>query len=77
MIHGIACEVNMSFVASLNPEELRKVPRFCHVPRKLVLPSLKWATDNGAMIALAAFDYLDAGIDPGTQPISRIPLTEW
>lgn len=44
---------------------------------ELVLPSLKWATDNGAMIALAAFDYLDAGIDPGTQPISRIPLTEW
>ncbi len=44
---------------------------------ELVLPSMKWATDNGAMIALAAFDYLDAGKDPGTQPISRIPLSEW
>lgn len=44
---------------------------------ELVLPSMRWATDNGAMIALAAFDYLDAGINPGTQPISRIPLTEW
>ena len=43
----------------------------------LVLPSMRWATDNGAMIALAAFDYLDAGKNPGTQPISRIPLTEW
>jgi N6-L-threonylcarbamoyladenine synthase len=44
---------------------------------ELVLPSMRWATDNGAMIALAAFDYLDAGKNPGTQPISRIPLTEW
>jgi N6-L-threonylcarbamoyladenine synthase len=44
---------------------------------ELVLPSMKWATDNGAMIALAAFDYLDAGQEPGTQPISRLPLSDW
>jgi N6-L-threonylcarbamoyladenine synthase len=29
---------------------------------KLCLPPLKWSTDNAAMIALAAFDYLRLGI---------------
>lgn len=30
---------------------------------KLCLPPLKWSTDNAAMIALAAFDYLNLGVD--------------
>lgn len=44
---------------------------------KLNLPPLKWATDNGAMIALAGWDYLkkDKIIPPN--PIARIPIYEY
>lgn len=34
----------------------------------LCLPPLKWATDNAAMIALAAWDYVDHGLMPDLQP---------
>lgn len=34
----------------------------------LCLPPLKWATDNAAMIALAAWDYVDHGLTPDLQP---------
>jgi N6-L-threonylcarbamoyladenine synthase len=30
---------------------------------RLSLPPLRWSTDNGAMIALATWDYLAAGED--------------
>ena len=41
----------------------------------LCLPPLKWATDNGAMIALAGYDYLDRGILPPPAGESRLPVT--
>jgi N6-L-threonylcarbamoyladenine synthase len=41
----------------------------------LCLPPLKWATDNGAMIALAAWDYVELGHHPLPIAQTRIPLS--
>lgn len=41
----------------------------------LCLPPLKWATDNGAMIALAAWDYVELGHYPAPIAQTRIPLS--
>lgn len=40
----------------------------------LCLPPLRWSTDNGAMIALAAWDYLENGVDAGVRPTSSLAL---
>lgn len=42
----------------------------------LCLPPQKWATDNGAMIALAAWDYLERGLLPDPEPRPNLPLTQ-
>ncbi|MEI6139477.1 MAG: tRNA (adenosine(37)-N6)-threonylcarbamoyltransferase complex transferase subunit TsaD [Mariniphaga sp.] len=39
----------------------------------LCLPPLRWATDNGAMIALATWDYIKLGIN--TEPIPQLELS--
>lgn len=41
---------------------------------ELCLPPLKWSTDNAAMIALAAFDYLRQGQLPPLVATPRLPL---
>lgn len=43
----------------------------------LNLPPIKWATDNGAMIALAGWDYLKKGKIVAPNPIARIPIYEY
>jgi N6-L-threonylcarbamoyladenine synthase len=43
----------------------------------LSLPPLMWSTDNAAMIALAAWDYVRLGIYPKLQPEVRLPITEF
>ncbi|MDR0611922.1 MAG: tRNA (adenosine(37)-N6)-threonylcarbamoyltransferase complex transferase subunit TsaD [Dysgonamonadaceae bacterium] len=40
---------------------------------ELCLPPLRWSTDNGAMIALAAFDYLNLSIHK--EPVADLQLT--
>lgn len=42
----------------------------------LCLPPIKWATDNGAMIALAAWDYLEAGLRPDLEPLPNLRLDQ-
>lgn len=42
---------------------------------KLCLPPLKWSTDNGAMIALAGWEYVQCGIMPELIATPRIPLS--
>ena len=42
----------------------------------LCLPPLKWSTDNGAMIALAGWDYLEAGILPPPAAAPRLSIVE-
>lgn len=44
---------------------------------ELCLPPLRWSTDNAAMIALAAWDYLRLGKFPKLQPEVRLPITEF
>ncbi len=44
---------------------------------QLCLPPLRWATDNGAMIAFAAWDYLKLGIYKEAIPQLRLPINEF
>jgi N6-L-threonylcarbamoyladenine synthase len=44
---------------------------------KLCLPPLKWSTDNAAMIGLAAWDYLNAGVMPPLAATASLPITEF
>lgn len=44
---------------------------------KLCLPPLRWSTDNAAMIGLAAWDYLQAGICPELTATAALPITEF
>ncbi|MGI8328967.1 tRNA (adenosine(37)-N6)-threonylcarbamoyltransferase complex transferase subunit TsaD [Actinomadura scrupuli] len=44
---------------------------------KLCLPPLKWSTDNGAMIALAAWDYLDAGVGHWLGPVATLSIEDF
>ncbi|MGY6534751.1 MAG: tRNA (adenosine(37)-N6)-threonylcarbamoyltransferase complex transferase subunit TsaD [Pararhodobacter sp.] len=41
------------------------------------LPPLTWATDNAAMIALAGWDYLAQGINPGLRADPALGLNDW
>ena len=44
---------------------------------ELALPPLKWSTDNGAMIALAGWDYLARGAAPPLRPVTRLSIAEF
>lgn len=43
----------------------------------LALPPLKWSTDNGAMIALAGWDYLRRGKSPPLRPATRLSIEDF
>lgn len=43
----------------------------------LCLPPLRWSTDNAAMIALATWDYLKAGISPELKATATLPITDY
>jgi len=43
----------------------------------LCLPPLKWSTDNGAMIALAAWDYLTAGQRNPLEPVPSLNIEQY
>lgn len=59
---------------SASPQIRESVAEMCKKRQvKLSLPPLKWSTDNAAMIALAAFDYLKAGINKTA--VSELNLT--
>ena len=44
---------------------------------ELALPPLKWSTDNGAMIALAGWDYLERGVTPALRPTPRLSIADF
>jgi N6-L-threonylcarbamoyladenine synthase len=44
---------------------------------ELCLPPLRWSTDNAAMIALATWDYLEAGITPPPVAQTRLAISEY
>jgi N6-L-threonylcarbamoyladenine synthase len=41
---------------------------------ELCLPPVKWSTDNGAMIGLAAWDYLAAGVTATLEPVPGLGM---
>jgi N6-L-threonylcarbamoyladenine synthase len=43
----------------------------------LCLPPLRWSTDNGAMIGLAAWDYLARGLDGRPRPDTSLTIADW
>ncbi|HEY2225067.1 tRNA (adenosine(37)-N6)-threonylcarbamoyltransferase complex transferase subunit TsaD [Actinomycetospora sp.] len=43
----------------------------------LCLPPLRWSTDNGAMIGLAAWDYLARGLDARPRPDTSLTIADW
>jgi N6-L-threonylcarbamoyladenine synthase len=43
----------------------------------LCLPPLKWSTDNGAMIALATWDYLGAGQRHPLEPVPSLNIEQY
>ncbi len=43
----------------------------------LCLPPLKWSTDNGAMIALATWDYLNAGHRDSLEPVPSLSIESY
>lgn len=43
----------------------------------LCLPPLKWSTDNGAMIALATWDYLGAGQRNPLEPVPSLNIEQY
>jgi N6-L-threonylcarbamoyladenine synthase len=44
---------------------------------ELCLPPLKWSTDNGAMIALATWDYLAAGKQASLEPVPSLNIQQY
>lgn len=44
---------------------------------ELCLPPVKWSTDNAAMIALAAWDYLDLDVLPKPAPDLQLSISEF
>ncbi len=44
---------------------------------ELCLPPLKWTTDNGAMIALATWDYIKLGIYKAPKPQLKLPISDF
>lgn len=44
---------------------------------QLCLPPIRWSTDNGAMIALATFDYLEAGKMFEPLPQMHLPISQF
>jgi N6-L-threonylcarbamoyladenine synthase len=43
----------------------------------LCLPPLRWSTDNGAMIALATWDYLAAGKQASLEPVPSLNIQQY
>lgn len=43
----------------------------------LCLPPLRWSTDNGAMIGLAAWDYVERGLDARPKPDTSLTIADW
>ncbi|GLZ54730.1 tRNA (adenosine(37)-N6)-threonylcarbamoyltransferase complex transferase subunit TsaD [Actinomycetospora sp. NBRC 106378] len=44
---------------------------------ELCLPPLRWATDNGAMIGLAAWDYRARGLQERPRPSTSLTIADW
>ncbi|MTI07184.1 tRNA (adenosine(37)-N6)-threonylcarbamoyltransferase complex transferase subunit TsaD [Roseibium denhamense] len=63
---------------SASPQLRAQVDAICtETGVKSCLPPLKWATDNAAMIALAAWDYVAKDLEPDTVPTPSLAVSAW
>ncbi len=61
-----------------SPQIREEAAKLCNeVGAELCLPPLRWAMDNGAMIALATWDYIKAGIYKAPKPQLKLPIFEF
>jgi len=61
-----------------NSQLREEAARLCqNLGVQLSLPPVRWSTDNGAMIALAAFDYLKLGIHKPPLPQLQLSINEF
>jgi len=72
-----ACLVVVGGVAA-SPQLREQAQELCDgLGVELCLPPLKWSTDNGAMIALASFDYLGGDVRPRLDPVPRLTIEDY
>lgn len=72
-----ACLVVVGGVAA-SPQLRARAKVLCDdLEVELCLPPVKWSTDNGAMIALASWDYISADIQPSLVPIPRLTIESY
>jgi len=72
-----ACLVVVGGVAA-SPQLREQAQELCDgLGVELCLPPLKWSTDNGAMIALASFEYLAADLRPDMEPVPRLTIENY
>jgi N6-L-threonylcarbamoyladenine synthase len=63
---------------SASPQLRAAAQRLCDdLSVELCLPPLRWSTDNAAMIALAAWDYLELPEAPGPTPQTRLKISDY
>jgi N6-L-threonylcarbamoyladenine synthase len=75
--HPAKCLVVVGGVAA-SPQLREGAAELCDsLGVKLCLPPLKWSTDNAAMIGLAAWDYLNAGVQPPLAATASLKITEF
>ena len=61
-----------------SPQLRQEAAQLCNsLGIQLSLPPIRWSTDNGAMIALATFDYLKLGIHKPPMPQLQLSISEF
>lgn len=75
--HPSRCLVVVGGVAA-SPQLRAAAQQLCdEAGVSLCLPPLRWSTDNGAMIGLAAWDYLARGLDDRPRPDTSLTIADW
>jgi N6-L-threonylcarbamoyladenine synthase len=75
--HPSRCLVVVGGVAA-SPQVRAAAQQLCdEAGVSLCLPPLRWSTDNGAMIGLAAWDYLARGLDARPRPDTSLTIADW
>jgi N6-L-threonylcarbamoyladenine synthase len=76
-VHRPASLVIVGGVAA-SPQLRAEAAKLCEkTDVQLCLPPLKWSTDNGAMIAMATWDYLAAGRADPLVPVTSLTIADF
>ncbi|MEJ2868752.1 tRNA (adenosine(37)-N6)-threonylcarbamoyltransferase complex transferase subunit TsaD [Actinomycetospora sp. OC33-EN08] len=75
--HPSRCLVVVGGVAA-SPQLRERAAALCtEAGVELCLPPLRWSTDNGAMIGLAAWDYHARGLQERPRPDTSLTIADW